>query len=272
MIIARSFLVKRPANEAHQATNDLDFKLDCARPSNFKRLTYTSAGLNVDLLRISLSKSSADGFHQEAYLLYPSDHKHFSTLASSRTFKALCGLDAPAVAYKASNGRLSMYNFSGMASSLSGAVLTGLRRTTVDPEVALDIAAGDARPIETRAAVFASYFGVHRERALEMPELQKARVVHAEGCSVWFQLTLNRDEHQAMKTKIREMKRKQAKRRKLLRARREEDAPLCKRTQSSHCKSRKQRRERRFECATPDLHAAHCRQSSCCKKQRLALI
>eukprot|EP00954_Amorphochlora_amoebiformis_P012484 975332-Amorphochlora_amoeboformis.AAC.1 len=55
----------------------------------------------------------------------------YQSLVSSETFKPLSGPDHPVLAYKASNGRIAMFKFSGLAAQSSGAIDTGLYCTRI---------------------------------------------------------------------------------------------------------------------------------------------
>ncbi|GAB5367458.1 hypothetical protein AAMO2058_001231800 [Amorphochlora amoebiformis] len=117
------------------------FKLTSKRASLHKLLTFTSDDntVSANLLRIHISPRSSSGFpyHQHLFCMHPhamgnhATRVQYQSLVSSETFKPLSGPDHPVLAYKASNGRIAMFKFSGLAAQSSGAIDTGLYCTRI---------------------------------------------------------------------------------------------------------------------------------------------
>ncbi|GAB5354200.1 hypothetical protein AAMO2058_000099300 [Amorphochlora amoebiformis] len=119
------------------------FRLTSKRVSRHKLLTFTSDDdtVSANLLRIHISPKSASGFpyRQNLFCMHPraiwegnhATHVQYQSLVSSDTFKKLSGPDHPVLAYKASNGRIAMFKFSGLAAQSSGAIDTGLYCTQI---------------------------------------------------------------------------------------------------------------------------------------------
>jgi len=149
------------------------------------------------MLRVDVSRGSAGGFphRDELYLLYPKDIPHFGELARSRSFMPLAGLDVPTLAFKASRGRLSMFNFSGLASRLPGAVATGLKRVEFQEDVNFGLLKNqEARRQQFRVDVLARCTNLPNSVVEKFPEVAKVRIIHCEGRTVWFQLTMTLNE------------------------------------------------------------------------------
>lgn len=184
------------------------FRLTSARPQNHKRLTFTSGDISVDLLRVHISPASSRDFPyaSDLYLVYPKSLEHFETLANSRTFNRLSGLDPICLSFKLSCGRLSMYNFSGLAASREGATTTGLHRTSIATltETKLSLSRRNSKvAFKLRSEILSSYLRVSMQAAAGMKEQEKLRIVHVQKADVWFQVPLNPEENRIFQRRLR---------------------------------------------------------------------